>query len=392
MDARSNKTSSQLIIEELLAHAGITLNGSNPWDPQIYNPKLFDKILAQPELGAGEAYMDHWWDCEKLDMFFARLLRANIEEYLSHHFFKNKFLTRFGLSWFIKTLTFHLFNYQKKSYSFIVGEKHYDIGNDLFSYMLDKELNYSCGYWQHANNLEEAQIAKLKLICEKLHLKPGQRILDIGCGWGSFARFATKNYQVSVVGVTISKRQKELGDQLNQGLPIEIRLQDYRDLLNTKESFDHIVSIGMFEHVGYKNYATFMQTVQHCLKDEESLCLLHTIGSNVSTTHTNAWFNKYIFPNSMLPSTAQIGAACESRLVIEDWHNFGAHYDKTLMAWHHNFNQHWPQLKTNYDDRFKRMWDFYLLSSAGSFRARSLQLWQIVLSKKGMPGGYTSVR
>lgn len=377
----------QSIFEELLVEAGITVNGNKPWDIQVHHSKFFEKILFDQELGLGESYMDSWWDCEKLDEFFYRLILVKSQEQLPRILLKNKSFVFLALRNTLKHLKFRLFNYQKKSHAFDLGV-HYEAGNDLFSAMLDKELNYTCGYWQDATDLDAAQTAKLQLICEKLQLKPGQRILDVGCGWGGFARFAAKHYQVNVVGITVSRQQKALADELCRGLPIEIRLQDYRDV---DEIFDAIVSIGMFEHVGYKNYDIYMHHMNRCLK-ERGLFLLHTIGSNVSTTYTNEWIDKYIFPHGMLPSIAQIGNACEKYFVMEDWHNFGADYDKTLLAWYQNINQHWPELQSKYTQRFKRMWDYYLLSSAGGFRARNLQLWQIVLSKNGVLGGYKSVR
>jgi cyclopropane-fatty-acyl-phospholipid synthase len=254
--------------------------------------------------------------------------------------------------------------------------------------MLDTRMVYSCGYWKNATTLDAAQEAKLDLICKKIGLKKGMRVLDIGCGWGSFAKFAAERFKVSVVGVTVSKEQVTLAREFCKDLPVEIRLQDYRKM---KESFDRIVSVGMFEHVGYKNYRTFFQVAHRCLKDG-GLFLLHTIGGNFSVKGTDPWINKYIFPNSMLPSVAQISAAIESRFILEDWHGFGTDYDKTLMTWMQNFNTHWAELKQQHSERFYRMWKYYLLSSAGSFRARRNQLWQIVLSKHGVPGGYTSIR
>jgi len=263
----------------------------------------------------------------------------------------------------------------------VVAKKHYDLGNDLYMAMLDEKMIYTCAYWDGAQNLDEAQEKKLELCCRKLGLMPGMKVLDIGCGWGGFAKYAAERYDVSVVGVSISKEQIEMGQQRCQRLPVTLRLQDYRDLLNQDEKFDRIVSLGMFEHVGYKNYRTYFNVVSHCLKDN-GLFLLQTIGANVSDTTTSSWMHKYIFPNGQLPSIAQIGAAVENIFVMEDWHNFGAYYDKTLMAWHHNFNAHWDDLKSTYDERFRRMWNYYLLSCAGGFRGRMNQLWQIVLSKK----------
>jgi len=237
-------------------------------------------------------------------------------------------------------------------------------------------------------NLDEAQEAKLDLVCRKLKLKRGQKVLDIGCGWGSFARFAAEKYKVKVVGITISKEQVDLGRGLCKGLPVEIRLQDYREV---DEKFDHVVSLGMFEHVGYKNYRAYMNVVNRCLKDD-GMFLLHTIGGNTSVKSFDPWIGKYIFPNSMLPSIKQIAQAAEGLFVMEDWHNFGADYDKTLMAWWRNFEKAWPSLKRKYDDRFYRMWRFYLLACAGTFRARKNQLWQVVFSKRGILGGYDAVR
>ena len=279
-------------------------------------------------------------------------------------------------------------NMQSKHRAFEIGEKHYDLGNELFQNMMDKRMVYSCAYWNDAQTLDDAQDNKLDLICRKLGLQPGMKILDIGCGWGSYAKYAAEKYKVKVIGITVSKEQVDLGRILCAGLPVEIRLLDYRDL---DDKFDHIVSVGMIEHVGYKNYRTYMEVVHRCLKDD-GLFLLHTIGGNKSVTSVDPWMNKYIFPNGMLPSIKQLGSAIEGLFVMEDWHNFSADYDKTLIAWHKNLEENWDKIKSNYEERFHRMWDYYLLSCAGSFRARRNQLWQIVLSKKGILGGYKSIR
>ncbi|MEK7540453.1 MAG: cyclopropane fatty acyl phospholipid synthase [Patescibacteria group bacterium] len=364
---------SKQTVENILALADIRINGEHPWDIQVHNEKLFDRVLAQGSLGLGEAYMDGWWDVQSLDQFFTRVLNARLE---------TKIPRNIGL--IFSAVKARLMNQQSKSKAFEVGEAHYDIGNDLYQAMLDARLTYTCGYWKEAATLNEAQEAKLDLVCQKLKLKPGQRVLDIGCGWGSFLKFAAEKYGIQGVGVTVSTEQVALARELCAGLPIEIRLQDYREV---KESFDHVVSLGMFEHVGVKNYRTYMEVASRCLKDD-GLFLLHTIGGNKSVTHTDAWIEKHIFPNSMLPSVAQIGTSIEGLFVMEDWHSFGAYYDHTLMAWFQNFDHAWPELREKYGDRFYRMWKYYLLSCAGSFRARRNQLWQVVLSKHGVPGGY----
>lgn len=362
---------------QFLHSVGITVNGSQPWDIQIHNDLFFPRVLKHGVLGLGESYMDQWWDCEKLDVFFEKILRAGLDAYIKPPFTSS-----------LKQALSFIINFQSKQRAKEVALKHYNLGNTLFKTMLDKRMIYSCGYWKNARNLDEAQEAKLALICNKLQLQPGQRLLDIGCGWGGLARYAAEKHNVKVVGITISQQQADYAKNYCRDLPIDIRLQDYRDI---NEKFDRIVSVGMFEHVGHINYLTFMKTAHHHLTDD-GLFLLHTIGVNIDSSFSNEWILKYIFPNGMLPSPAQIMEAAENFFVMEDWHSFGAYYDPTLMAWHTNFIQHWDQLKTTYDERFLRMWTYYLLSCAGSFRARTIQLWQIVFSKKGMIGGYLAPR
>lgn len=321
--------------------------------------------------------MDGWWECDRLDEFFYRLIPSRPEDKIKKDW-----------KLFSHILKAVVLNNGSKSMAFQIGEKHYDIGNELYRNMLDKRMVYSCAYWKDAKNLDEAQEAKLDLICRKLGLHPGMRVLDIGCGWGGFAKYAAGKYGVEVVGITVAKEQVKLGKELCKGLPVEIRLQDYRDV---NERLDRIVSVGMFEHVGYKNYRTYMQTVHNCLKDD-GLFLLHTIGNSQSQVTTDRGLDKYIFPNSLVPSMKQICASIERLFVIEDLHNFGSHYDATLMAWFKNFDLSWNKLKEKYDVRFYRMWKYYLLSCAGAFRSRHMQVWQIIFSKKGVPGGYHSIR
>ncbi|MBN1958281.1 MAG: cyclopropane fatty acyl phospholipid synthase [Desulfuromonadales bacterium] len=366
------ETSLRKRTEAMLRHADVVINGGRPWDIQVKNNRLYRRVFAQGSLGFGESYMDGWWDTESLDQLITRLIKARLDE---------RFKSFVVL---MSALKAKLLNCQSVRRAYQVGEKHYNIGNDLYQRMLDSRMIYSCGYWKNAQNLDEAQYDKLDLTCRKLHLQAGQKVLDIGCGWGGTARFMAENYGVEVVGVTISTSQAELARERCRGLPIEIRVQDYRDL---EGQFDRIVSIGMFEHVGYKNYRTYFQKVADLLK-EDGLFLLHTIGGNVPADRTDPWIDKYIFPNGMIPSAQQISTSFEGFLVLEDWHNFGLDYDKTLMAWYNNFESAWPELKDNYDERFRRMWTYYLLSCAGSFRARDNQLWQIVLSKQGLPEGY----
>ena len=371
------KTNLNETIQDIFDLADVQIDGNRPWDIHVRNPLFYEQVLSGGSLALGETYMAGWWDCESLDHFFYKIMGARLDK-------RAKKSMRVLWVLFKAKVT----NVQRRSKAYEIGKRHYDIGNDLFSIMLDKGMNYSCGYWHKAGTLDQAQEAKLELICKKLALKAGMKVLDIGCGWGGFAKYAAENYHAHVSGITVSREQETFARKHCKGLPVEIKLQDYRNLT---EEFDRIVSIGMFEHVGSRNYRTFMKVVHRCLSSD-GLFLLHTISGNCSVSSTDAWIDKYIFPNSMLPSAKQITSAAEGLFVLEDWHSFGQYYDKTLMTWYANFTQNWDKIAAMYDQKFYRMWTYYLLSCAGSFRARRNQLWQIVFSKKGIEGGYKIIR
>ncbi|HKK99163.1 MAG TPA: cyclopropane fatty acyl phospholipid synthase, partial [Desulfotignum sp.] len=358
------------VIKNILTPLDIRINGNRPWDIQINNPQFYQRVISGGSLALGESYMDGWWDCKALDEFFKRLLESRIDK-------KNKSLKP-AILW--EVFKARVMNLQSGARAFIIGRRHYDTGNRLFKIMLDKGLNYSCGYWHNACDLDEAQIGKLDLICRKIGLEQGMTVLDIGCGWGGFAKYAAETYGVKVKGITVSKEQAGYAREQSKGLDVTIELTDYHDL---NEQFDRIVSIGMFEHVGWKNYKTFMEVVHRCLKDD-GMFLLHTIAGNTPAKSTDPWIGTYIFPNSMLPSASQIFRAAEGLFILEDLHSLGRYYDQTLMAWYDNFTQNWDRLKDEYDMRFFRMWRYYLLSCAASFRSRRNQLWQIVFSKQGI--------
>ena len=367
-------------VEALLARADVRVDGSRPWDLQVRHPRLFARVTAQGSLGLGEAYMDGDWEAHSLDGLLTRLLEARLDRQAG------------GVALRFDALRARLQNLQTRRRSREVGHRHYDLGEDLYAAMLGPEMIYSCGYWRPpsgppAADLAEAQGAKLELVFRKLGLRAGQRVLDIGCGWGGALRRAAEGHGVRGVGVTISAHQAEHARRACAGLPVDIRLQDYRDL---HEPFDRAWSIGMFEHVGVDNYRTYFETARRCLADD-GLFVLHTIGRNRSVRHTDPWIARYIFPNSMLPSPAQVARAVEGLFVIEDWHNFGADYDLTLQAWRDNIEAAWPQLP-GYDERFRRMWRYYLAASMAIFRCRRAQLWQLVLSPRGVPGGYRAPR
>jgi cyclopropane-fatty-acyl-phospholipid synthase len=370
----------------LMEAAGVQPDGPGDCDPRILDEHFYGRVLREGSLGLGDSYMDGWWQVASLDGMLHRLLRHGVDQRVH------------GLRSRLDDVRAWLLNLQAGRRALAVGERHYDLGNDLFEAMLGKRLVYSCGYWREAGDLDAAQEAKLDLVCRKLGLRPGMRVLDIGCGWGEALKYAAQRYGVEGVGVTISREQADYARKLCAGLPVDIRLQDYHELAGdtADSSFDRIFSIGMFEHVGAKNYRAYFEVARRCLRNDEAtgggLFLLHCIGSNVSLRHTDPWIARHIFPNSMLPSAAQIAGNSEGLFVIEDWHGFGTDYDRTLQAWRDNIEAAWDLLPPRYDERFRRMWRFYLAASMATFRARRAQLWQLVLSPHGVPGGYAALR
>lgn len=350
-------------VEKILLRGSITIGGGHPWDISVSDDRFYRRVLLHGSLGLGESYMDGWWDCPSLDQFLSRVLSATLDR---SPFWNWRMMMRGFIA--------DSFNQQTRSRAKRVAKEHYDLGNDLYQKMLDRRMVYTCARWENAASLDEAQEQKLDFVCRKLGLEPGMTLLDIGCGWGSLAKFAAQKYGAKVVGITISQEQAQLAREMCEGLPIEIRLLDYRDV---RRSFDRIASLGMFEHVGYKNYRKFFEVAHSCLRPG-GLLYLSSIGSNTSIHATDPWFDKYIFPNSYLPSAALISTAMEGLFIVEHWENWAGNYERTVLAWFQNFQQHWQELEPRYGARFYRMWKYYLMAAAATFRARKNQAWQIL--------------
>ena len=372
---RKLSTNGEQLIADILAPVDLVLDGPKPIDPQILDPRFFQRVLAEGSLGLGESYMDGWWDVENLDGFFDRLLGARLEH-------KHPLITAGRIAQVAKA---KLLNMQDRRRCRSVVVDHYDLDNSLYEKMLDRRMQYTCAYWPNAQTLDEAQEHKLRQICEKLELKRGERLLDLGCGFGGLAIFAAEEFGCEVTGYNISVEQLKWARAHRGDLPITFVESDYRD---ARGSFDKVVSVGLCEHVGYKNHRALLEVAHRCLADD-GLFLLHCIGGDRTVVATDPWLEKYVFPGSVIPSPTQIAQAVEPLFVIEDWHNFGVDYDKTCMAWCENFDANWSDIRSaKYDERFYRMWKYYLLMCAGSFRARKNQNWELVLSKKGVRGGY----
>jgi cyclopropane-fatty-acyl-phospholipid synthase len=365
-------SAAQDVMTNLLAFADIRINGDRPWDIQVHDRRFFSRVLAAGTLGFGESYMDGWWDCDALDEMCYRAIRARLEK---------RFAFRLPNVWALFAAV--LANQQTLRRSRKVGRVHYDLSNDFFEAMLDPNMQYSCALFAKGDDLASAQLRKLDWICERLRLRPGLRMLDIGCGWGGLARYAARHYGCKVVGITISREQFRYAQHWCRGSEVDIQLRDYREVT---ERFDRVVSVGMVEHVGYRNYRTYMRAAARSLV-EDGLFLCQGICGNVSRVHADPWIKRYIFPNSMLPSIARLTRAAEGVFVVEDIKNIGPNYDPTLLAWEENFRHAWPRFADRYGERFRRMWRFYLLSCAGAFRAHSLQVFSILFSKEGTASG-----
>lgn len=375
---RPGSTAAAKEVAKIFALAGIDICGRNPWDLQVYDDRFYQRLLWDGSLASGESYMDGWWDAEALDELCTKVHGANLPDKVGK--WKTIWLALLG----------HVFNRQTKSKSTKVAQEHYDLGNDIYEAMLDPRMQYTCGYWKDAKTLHKAQEDKLRLICRKIQLAPKMTVLELGGGFGGLAHFMATEFGCKVVSYNISAEQVAYGREWCRDLPVRFEQKDYREAARETEAFERVVSIGLCEHIGVKNYPAFFGLAHRKLKPK-GLFLLHSIGGNASYTCTDPWMDKYIFPNGMVPSITQLGKALEGSWVVEDWHNFGPDYDKTLMAWWQNFDRAWPALHQKYGERFYRMWKYYLMGCAGAFRARKLQLWQIVLSKGDIPA-YTPIR
>lgn len=365
------------VIASLFGRAGITLNGSEPWDIQVKNDRFFRRSL-RGSLGFGESYMEGDWDVGSIDALFRRIIRYDISDSLM------VMLNRLRLD-----LKSRLTNMQSRIGSRAIAETHYDLDHRLYELFLGPWNQYTCCFYDKATTLEEAEVEKLEMVCNKLDLQPGDRVMDIGCGWGGFAKYAAETRGCHVTGVSISVEQIAYARKYTAGLPVDIIECDYRDLPKRYEdgSFDKVVIIGMIEHVGYKNYRHLFEVVHRMLNDV-GLFLLHTIGNSTVTTVVDPWIEKYIFRNSMAPAASQLTHAMERLFTLQDWENYGHYYPSTLAHWQERFEANWPRIEAietanRFDERFRRMFNYYFLSCKAGFETEDILLWHLVMSKAG---------
>lgn len=335
----------------------------------VVPPVAWNRFLKEGLFGLGEEYIKGNWQVERLDELIVHL----IENY-AHTQSK----------WNIRILAYlaHsvLFNPQSGRGAFVVGERHYDLGNDLYRAMLDSSMSYTCGVWRGGQSLEDAQRMKLRTICEKLELSPGMRVLDIGCGWGNFAELAAQEYGARVVGLTISKEQAQFARERCKDLPVEIRLQDYREF---SEPVDRVVSIEMIEAVGRKNLGRFYDTITRSLAPG-GLFVLQAISAESFNSRSNVfldqyvlWLLRHIFPNGYLPRPSDLVGPLTKGFSVEHQESFGHDYARTLLAWKENFDRNWPSLKAKYGERFWRIWQYYLQGCRAFFLTGRCNVYQL---------------
>jgi len=368
-------------VTQELERAGVGIGTGRSWDIAVHDPRFFRRLAARGSLGAGESYVEGWWDCPRIDLLAERVLRSGVAD-------------RWG-GWLRCALTGALrrvMNAQRGRRSERVAWIHYNNDPSFFEMLLGGSMNYSCAYWRNADTLDQAQRQKMQLIGQKLELKPGDRVLDIGCGWGGLADYLSREFGCRVVGITNSSSQARYAAERFGGDWCRFVQTDYRDFDPRQfGGFTKVVSVGMFEHVGVMNYPAFFSLCRKAA-GPEGLILLHTFG-RTTRCDFDLWTDRYIFPNSYLPTIQDIGRATGESMVMEDWHNFGADYDRTLMAWLDRLDVWAATEACSLSNEQLRMWRYYLATYAACFRVRNhIQLWQIVLSPSGVPGGYRSIR
>jgi cyclopropane-fatty-acyl-phospholipid synthase len=357
------------LVASVFLEADVRLDGGRAWDFDVRDDRFYHTVLLKGSLGLGESYVDGWWTCRDLEELIYRLLRSGVER---HNRYRPSTLWLAGLA--------RLTNRQTRRRGMKVAEEHYNLGDRVFSF-LGHYKNYSCGYFEGTDDLDVAQRLKLELLCRKLNLQPGERLLDVGGGWGEFARYAAKHYGVEVVSINIADDQIRFAREYCAGHPVKIVKCDYRDATGT---YDKIAAIAMLPHVGPRNYREFMQVMHDRLTPNGTL-LIECTGGNQSRAYCEPWTNKCIFSGGTIPSLKQLGEAMERLFVLEDLHNFAPSYVHTLRGWHANFQKAWPEMASGASESFRRTFEYFFLSCAAAFRARDLQYWHLVLTKPGTP-------
>jgi len=344
---------------------------------RLTDPKLYRTLVFNSELAAGEAYMDGTLRFED---------GSTLRDFLTLFSINRLSLGSYPIQ---KALRAIKMRFRKRQQSNVKGEAqrnvahHYDLGNDFYKLFLDEHMLYSCAYFREPQEtLEQAQRNKLRLLAAKLCLRPGMKVLDIGCGWGDLALYLAKLEDVEVLGVTLSKEQQTLATQRAKDAGLEGRVRfellDYRDV---DEAFDRIVSVGMFEHVGVHHYEEFFKKL-NALMPDDGLAVLHSIGHMSPPGMASAWLRKYIFPGAYSPALSEVFKVVEKNsLWVTDLEFLRIHYATTLRHWGERFEKNRDKVIEMYDERFARMWEFYLISAEMMFRTGSQLVFHMQLSR-----------
>ena len=373
-------------VRDLFSQVEIEVNGSNPWDPQVHNPAAYNMMVSRGSVGLGETYMHGYWDCEQLDQFFARVTSVDLRKLIPVNF------PTVSLA-----VGAYLKNRQLPKAAWEVGRMHYDLPDEVWEATLDSAMTGSCAYYRNpTDTLEEAQLNKCRMTLDKVGLKSGHSLLDIGVGWAAFSGLAAQEYGAHPIGITVSEGQKAYIHK-RYGEAIDVRVNPWQET-ELREPVDCIVSAEMFEHVGSDNYRSFFEFCRRSIK-EDGLMNLHTIVRHTPSKHIDPWMDKYIYPGGCIPTLGQITTAVHGLFHVVDVHDIGGHYPATLRAWMDNFRRNWDSVKSLGSARlgmdpevFCRMWLYHYMASAGGFMSSRISVHQIVLSPNGVPGRYQSIR
>jgi len=365
----------ETLITAGLTRAGVTVNGPNPWDIRVLDNRLFRRVVGTRELGFGDSYVEGWWECDRIDELVTRILRTGIKRILPP-----------GISGLTLAARSVITNTQGSERAGDNATAHYGQHDALLRLILGEPLVYSCADWRDATDLADAQHAKIDRLASKLQLRPGMRVLDIGCGWGATADYLSTRHGVIVVGITPVAAQATHAARHHRHSDVSFVTTDFSNFTSPKP-FDRIYSVGMVEHVGPKNLKPFFRHCQDLLVDD-GIMFHQTIGRRTPRASTDAWIDRRIFPGGAIPSVQQLSRAWSAGWVLEDFENLGPDYDRTLMAWLGLLEGKKDQVLDQFGEEMYRTFRFYFQYCAGAFRARELQLWQLVLTKHPAPYQY----
>ncbi len=357
----------RFLVERALRRADVRIDGDRPHDIRVLDPRFYGDVLRRGSLGFGECYVRRWWDADDVEELAFRLIRSGVYSLSS------------AVPGLPRDLRDMFANQQTRRLATRVADEHYSMGNDVFFAFLGGVRNYSCGIFDGDADLDAAQTRKLAKISSLLDLRPGERLLDVGGGWGELSRHAAAAHGCEVTHVNLSDEQIRHASALCTDLSVRVEKRDWRDV---EGRFDKIAVIAMLTHVGPKNYRRFMQRM-HDRLEPGGLMLIETVGTRHAAVRCEAWLDKYIFPGGVVPTRRQILGAADGLFDETRFESSGEHYVQTLRCWQENFERNWTDLSSRYDEERRRIFNYFFQSIGGAFRAGYVDHWHILLRRTG---------